>query len=128
MPLKDQLNLNFSLNEPEALIAILLRRCAEKAEEGAKGWITAEEAKRWSIVANALTKAEIEVAAANSPEARKFISPEGVKAIQTAGTGPPVRVLPDGSCEPTQWPPAGLKPSTLETSAQQEPPEPPAAA
>jgi hypothetical protein len=104
MPLKDQLNLNFSLNEPEALIAILLRRCAEKAEEGAKGWITAEEAKRWSIVANALTKAEIEVAAANSPEARKLQS------------------------HLAQWPPAGLKPSTLETSAQQEPPEPPAAA
>lgn len=73
---KSELARNFQLladlNEPEALLSTLARAAERIAKRELLATISDDEAKRWSIVANALMKAEIEVSAANSPERAKL--------------------------------------------------------
>jgi hypothetical protein len=67
--LTQQVVVLLELGEPEALVEALKRMCSHKA-----GDVTtpSEEAKRWSIAANALMEALATVMASQSPQARKF--------------------------------------------------------
>jgi hypothetical protein len=67
--LAQQVRLLTELDEPEALLATLL---GVAKREASKGYGAAEARERWRILANALLKAEFEVNAAQSPEARKL--------------------------------------------------------
>jgi hypothetical protein len=64
---KEQLQLLVDLNEPEALLATMARLARRVADGLVIGPMTPGELQRWAIVADALIKAEADIAAYETP-------------------------------------------------------------
>ena len=90
-------NTLIELDEPEALLMTLRKAAVSKASSDHWNGCGVEEAKRWLALAQVLGDAEIQLDLILNP---KVAGPD----FRPEATAP--------------WPPAGLRPSTMEASAQ----------